>query len=464
MIEAHDAEPRGGGSPGGGPRAAGDHPAHDELTGLPNRSLLYERIGRATDGLRHSTSRGSVALLSIDIDGFGAINDRLGAALGDEILGAVAGRIRDAVRPGDTVARSGGDEFVVLCERLDASEDAVMIADRLDTSFGQPFVLADREFRLEVTIAIALADPQNPDLLDAMRAAESAHITGMPEGGRWRIFDDDLRGRATERRRIETALRATADGQDLELHYQPVVSLRTGRVTGVEALLRWRRGSELVGPDSFIPLAEETGLIVPIGSWVLRTACAQVASWQRSTGWQDLRLAVNVSARQLQLREFATVAVEAAADAALTPGSLSIEITESVLLDDVEASGQRLDHLHELGIGVSLDDFGTGYSSLTYLRRFPVDSVKLDRSFVAGMGTDPGDTAIVTAVVDLASALELESIAEGIETEVQLDLLRSLGCDSGQGYLLSPPVPAEEFQDRFLAAGHDRAVPGWSHP
>lgn len=433
---------------------------HDGLTGLPNRALLFERIDRATEGLRLSSSRGSVALLFIDIDHFKAINDSLGHSAGDRILEQVADRIRDVVRPGDTVARFGGDEFVVLCERLDVAEDAVMIADRLDASFERPVLIEQREVHVGVSIGISYADPDDPDPLAVMRDADAAMYLAKAGGrGRWVIFDDALRARATEHRRTETALRSTVDGQDLELHYQPVVSLQTGCISGVEALLRWRRDGELVGPDSFIPLAEETGLIVPIGTWVMRTACAQIAAWQRRPGWSGLRLAVNVSARQLQQVDFAEVVVAASSEAGLAPGSLSIEITESVLLDDVEASGLRLDHLKQLGIGVSLDDFGTGYSSLTYLRRFPVDSVKLDRSFVAGMGSDPGDTAIVTAVVELGQALGLESVAEGIETETHLEMLRALGCDSGQGFLFSPGVPPGEFEASFLTSSVPAPIP-----
>jgi len=423
-----------------------NHVVPDELTGLASTALLYERIGRATNGLRHPGARGSVALVRIDV---GGVDGRSGEVVADLILVEIAGRIGDAVRPGDTVARSAREQFVVLCERLDSSEDAVMIADRLDTSFEAPFGPPDRPIALDVTISIAVADRESPDLQHAM-GEPLAGPSARTDDGRWQIFDEHLRSRAAQRRQIETDLRATADGQDLELHYQPVVSLHTGLVTGVEALLRWRRGDELLGPDAFIPLAEDTGLIIPIGNWVLRTACEQVARWQQLPGWHGLRLAVNVSARQLQLREFAGLAVTVADETGLAPGTLAIEITESVLLDDVESSGQHLDHLKQVGIEVSLDDFGTGYSSLTYLRGFPVDSVKLDRSFVAGTGTDPGDTAIVTAVVNLASALGLECIAEGIETEAQLKVLRSLGCDSGQGYLFSPGIPPQQFRERFL--------------
>jgi len=425
---------------------------HDELTGLPNRALLFERVGRAIDGLRNPSSTGSVALLFIDIDHFKSINDNLGHTLGDRILERVAERIRDAVRPGDTVARFGGDEFVVLCERLVAREDAVMIADRLESSLEDPLHIEGRQVGLGVSIGISYADPDDPDPISVIRDADAAMYLAKAGGrGRWVIFDDELRERAGERRRTETSMRATLEGQELELHYQPVVSLATDELVGVEALLRWRRDGELVAPDEFVPLAEETGLIVPIGTWVMRTACSQLAAWQARPGCSSLRLAVNVSARQLQDRNFASLASAAAFEPGLAPGTLAIEITESVLLDDVEASVRRLEQLKELGIGISLDDFGTGYSSLTYLRRFPVDTVKLDRSFVDGVGSDEGDTAIVTAVIELAAALGLDSVAEGVETEEQRDALRALGCDYAQGYWYSPGLPADTFAERYLS-------------
>ncbi len=436
---------------------------HDELTGLPNRVLLFERIERAMEGLRHTSSAGSVALLFIDIDHFKSLNDNLGHSAGDRILESVAARIRDAVRPGDTVARFGGDEFVVLCERLDSPEDAVVIADRLEVSLRDPLQVEGRDVRLGVSIGISFADPDDPDPVAVMRDAAAAMYLAKAGGrGRWVVFVDELRERASERRRTETSMRRTLDGEELELHYQPVVSLTDGRLVGVEALLRWRRDGVVVAPDEFVPLAEESGLIVPIGRWVLQTATAQVAAWQQLPGWSHLHLAVNVSARQLQHAGFPTVIAAAVGEPGLTEGSLSIELTESVLLQDVEASRERLDRVRSLGVGVSLDDFGTGYSSLTYLRRFPVDTVKLDRSFVEGVGTDPGDTAIVTAVVDLAAALGLQSVAEGIETPEQLTLLRSLGCHTGQGYLFSPGLDAATFTERYLDGGATRIDPGFA--
>jgi diguanylate cyclase (GGDEF)-like protein len=416
---------------------------HDRLTGLPDRGLLFERIERAADALRGQGARHAVALLFIDIDHFRSLNDRLGHELGDELLVEVARRISSVVRPGDTVARFGGDQFVVLCDRLDDSGDAVVIAHRVDLVLRPPVRLGDHEVRLGASIGISYADPDAVDPLATLRDADAAMSLAKAEGrGQWVIFDEQLRDRAATRSRMETGLRETRNGEELELRYQPSVSLSTGRITGVEALVRWRRDGEWVAPEDFIPVAEETGLVVPIGAWVLQTAVEQVAQWQQLPGWQDLRLAVNVSPRQLQQPEFAAMVARVADWSSLRRGSLWLEITERLLLEDLGLASQRMERLARLGARLALDDFGTGYSSLSYLRRLPVDAVKLDRSFVSGVTTDPGDRAIVEAVVHLAKALGKETIAEGVERADQAELLRSFGCDAVQGHLIAGPVDA----------------------
>jgi diguanylate cyclase (GGDEF)-like protein/PAS domain S-box-containing protein len=431
---------------------------HDPLTGLPNRSLLFERLERAVDGLRGHGTRRSVGLLFIDLDHFKVVNDTLGHALGDDILKEVADRLAAVVRPGDTVARFGGDEFVVLCERLDDPGDAVVIAHRIDVALRRPLRVDDREFELGVSIGISYADPEAGDPLAVLQDADAAMYRAKSEGrGHWVIFDERLREEAARRQRTETALRSTRDGRELEVHYQPVVSLASGRITGVEALVRWRRDGRLVGPSEFVPIAEDTGLIVPIGAWVMRTASRQVAQWQQLPGHQDLTLAVNVSARQIEHPHFTPLVSEVLNGSSLRRGTLWLEITESLLLDDLNTATEHLERLARMGARLALDDFGTGYSSLSYLRRFPVESVKLDRSFVAGIGADAEDSAIVTAVIELARALGKRCVAEGIETEQQYALLRDLGCDFGQGYLMSRPVPAEELRELLVpttAAAH----------
>ena len=424
---------------------------HDPLTGLPNRALLFERIHRALDGVRSVGARRSVALLFVDLDHFKAVNDALGHELGDRILVAVAERISAVLRPGDTVARFGGDEFVVLCERLDHPEDAVVIAHRIDRALQDSLGVSDREFQLGVSIGISYAE-EDDDAAAILRDADTAMYRAKAEGrGRWVVFDDELRAQAGERQRTETALRSSRHGEGLELRYQPVVDLATRIVRGVEVLVRWRRDGELLSPSSFVPIAEETGLIVPIGNWVLETACAQVAQWQQLEGWESLRLSVNVSPRQIEHAGFAPVVAGVTDGTGMRRGTLWLEITESALLGDVDQARERLDRLRALGARLALDDFGTGYSSLTYLQRFPVDAVKLDQSFVAGLDSDPGDVAIITAVVELAAALGKECIAEGVEREAQLDSLRRLGCGSAQGFLFAPPLTAAEMSELLVA-------------
>jgi EAL domain-containing protein (putative c-di-GMP-specific phosphodiesterase class I) len=319
-----------------------------------------------------------------------------------------------------------------------------------------PVRLGDKEVRLGVSIGISYADPDADDPLAALRDADAAMLLAKAEGrGQWVIFDEQLRERAAARERMETGLRSTRHGEELELRYQPSVSLSSGRITGVEALVRWRRDGKWIDPEDFIPVAEETGLVVPIGAWVLQTAVDQMAQWQQLPGWEDLRLAVNVSPRQLQQPEFAAMVARVADRSSLRHGSLWLEITEQLLMEDLGLASQRMERLSRLGARLALDDFGTGYSSLSYLRRLPVDAVKLDRSFVAGVTTDPGARAIVAAVVHLAKALGMESIAEGVEHAAQVELLRSFGCDAVQGNLIAAPVDASTLAQMLAASGEE---------
>lgn len=419
----------------------------DPLTGLANRTLLFDRIQRALDGLRSVGSRHAVALLFIDLDHFKAVNDSLGHDRGDQILIVMAERILSVVRPGDTVARFGGDEFVVLCERLDQPEDAVVIAHRIDASLRDPVVVGDRTVTMGVSIGISYPDG-DVDPSTVLRDADTAMYRAKESGrGRWVIFDDEVREHALARRRIETSLRGARDGEGLELRYQPVINLRTRSVVAVEALLRWNLDGELLSPEQFVPVAETSGLIVPIGAWVLETATAQAARWQRMDGHRGLRMSVNVSPRQIEDPAFSSLVAAALDRTRLTHDTLWLEITESVLVDDVATTRARLERLRVIGARIALDDFGTGHSSLTYLRQFPVDAVKLDRSFVAGVLDDEGDAAIVAAVISLAGTLGKLCIAEGIEEEQQVRSLLAMGCHSGQGYLFAPPLSAAAMSD-----------------
>jgi len=424
---------------------------HDQLTGLPNRLLLFEKMQRVMHGMNQSPVPSRSALLFIDIDHFKKFNDTLGHAKGDRVLQEVASRLSGAVRPGDTVARFGGDEFIVLCERLDAASDAVVIAHRINAACEEQIEIDGSAVTVGVSIGIAEVDPSDPDPLAVIRDADAAMYEAKAGGrGRWVIFDGKMAARATRRRRIASWMRETLEGEEFAVHYQPVVSLATGELVGVEALLRWAHDGLSIAPDEFVPIAEENGLIIPIGAWVMNTACAQVAAWQQRPRWAGLRLAVNVSGRQLQDPGFNIFAADVVSKFGLTPGTLSVEITESVLLDDAAAWGERLEPLKDLGIEISLDDFGTGHSSLTYLRRFPADTVKLDQSFVNGIENNLEDQAIIAAVINLCSTLGLNCVAEGVETFSQLELLKNFGCALGQGHLFAPALDPQEFEAQFL--------------
>ncbi|MEX0767558.1 MAG: EAL domain-containing protein [Microthrixaceae bacterium] len=424
---------------------------HDQLTGLPNRIFLVEKLQRAVAGLHASPVPSRASLLFLDIDHFKKFNDTLGHSHGDQVLQQVAKRLEQVVRPGDIVARFGGDEFIVLCERLDAASDAVVIAHRINEAFLTPLRIDGADVAVGVSIGIAQIDPQEEDPLAVIRDADAAMYQAKTGGrGRWVIFDRKMGAQATQRRRIESWLRDSLEGKEFALEYQPVLSLQTGELLAVEALIRWNHEGIGIDPSEFVPIAEETGLIVPIGAWVLQTACAQLASWQKMPGWSGLRLAVNVSGRQLQDPGFNKLAAGVIAQYALTPHTLSVEITETVFLEDAVAWAERLEPLKQLGIGISLDDFGTGYSSLTYLRRLPADTVKLDQTFVKGLDNSDADKAILAAVISLCSTLGLSCIAEGIETPIQHQMLQELGCDAGQGHLFSPSLQPQEFENQFL--------------
>jgi diguanylate cyclase (GGDEF)-like protein len=432
---------------------------HDTLTGLPNRELLMERLAAVlertaasghTESRRHQTS---VAFALLDLDRFQVVNETLGHHAGDQLLVAAARRIGESVRAGDVVARFGDDVFALLLHPVDGERDAVSVLSVVEASFAEPFLIDGHEVSMTASAGIALGGP-GTTVADLLREAEIAvHRAKIDPVRRTILFDPAMRAQAVERVELERDLRRAIERNELVLHYQPLVELGSERIVGHEALLRWQHPTRgLVPPLSFVPLAEETGLILPMGRWVLATAASQARRWQRaSVAAASLVMSVNLSARQFSQPGLVDEVHELLASTGLDPATLELEITESVVMDESEAGIQRLHTLRALGVRLALDDFGTGYSSLSYLRRLPLDVIKIDRSFVAGLGSPETAEAgganlpIIQAVIALAHGLGIEVVAEGIETAEQLELLRQLGCDRGQGYLFSRPLPAADL-------------------
>jgi diguanylate cyclase len=420
---------------------------HDALTDLPNRALFYDRLGQALARLdRHD---GALAVLFCDLDRFKVVNDSLGHGAGDRLLVAVARRLLSALRAGDTAARFGGDEFVVLCEDVEGELQAIAVAERIAAALQEPFRLGEgMEVHVRTSIGIALATDSGARAEALIRDADAAMYRAKERGrAGYEVFDDEMRDRAVRRLETETSLHRALERGELTLCYQPQVRLATGDLVGVEALVRWshpERGP--ISPADFVALAEETGLIVPIGAWILEAACRQAALW--AAEWPRaarVRMAINLSARQCASAEIVATVAGAIERTGVDPGRICLEITETAMTEALESKAAVLRSLKELGIALAIDDFGTGHSSLRALRRLPVDQVKIDASFVAGMGQSDQEAAIVSAVIGLAHALELETIAEGVETIAQVDRLRALGCDVAQGFYFSEPLRPEEL-------------------
>jgi diguanylate cyclase (GGDEF)-like protein/PAS domain S-box-containing protein len=422
---------------------------HDALTGLPNRTLLLDRLRQALARARRDGSR--VAVIFLDLDNLKVLNDSLGHQAGDQLLRAIGPRLRRELRGTDTVARFGGDEFAVVCSDVTDEHHGAAIAERLVRAFEAPFVVDGEERFGSASVGVVITDPQAPREPEELLSDADAAMYRAKERGRGRaeVFDAGLRARITARLSVERDLRRALDGEGrLWVAYQPYYRLPGRSLAGVEALVRWdhaARGN--LAPAEFIPVAEESGLVVPLGAHVLREACAQVARWRRETPYTDLRLTVNVSARQMASPDFVGTVQEVLADTGLEPDSLGLEITEGLLLEETPATALTIELLQTLGVRLLLDDFGTGYSSLRYLQRYALDGLKVDRAFVAGLGeAGDGDGAIVDAIVGMARALGMAVIPEGVETEAQLARLAALGCDHAQGFLLSRPLPADELE------------------
>jgi diguanylate cyclase (GGDEF)-like protein/PAS domain S-box-containing protein len=425
---------------------------HDPLTGLPNRTLLLDRLGLAL--ARAARRDTDVGVLFCDLDHFKVVNDSLGHSAGDRLLVDIAQRLQEQLRPGDTVSRFGGDEFVILCEDLAHIDEALVIAERVNHAVSRSFDLDGDEVHVGLSTGIAVSKGADGDPEALIRDADAAMYRAKANGrNRYQVFESDMWAQAVDRFDLEKALRRALRQDELELYYQPIIDLHDGQIRQVEALLRWHHPTRgLLGPDEFISVAEETGVIVPIGLWVLDEACSQRRRWAQALPDLELSMAVNLSGRQLAHPDLIDEVIAVIERSGVDPTLLDLEITESVLMDDAAHSQEWLGRLRTLGVCLSVDDFGTGYSSLSYLKRFPVDRLKVDRSFIDGLGTDPEDTAIVAATINLAHSLGLQATAEGVETLRQREALADLGCDRAQGFLLGRPAPVDEVSATLHAA------------
>ncbi len=418
---------------------------HDALTGLPNRALFMDHLQQSVERAKRRKHI-PFAVLFVDFDRFKVINDSLGHMAGDQLLVDISNRLKSTVRPGDTVARIGGDEFTILVDDLNTADEAMLIADRLLRKMAEPFNLAGREVFVTASIGITLSTVGYEQPEDALRDADTAMYRAKTMGkARYEVFDKTMHASAENQLQIQTDLWRAVERAELALDYQPIVSLRTGRIAGFEALLRWRHPSRgLISPMEFISVAEETGLIVSIGRWVLEQACLQIRQFQKIYPHDPpLYVSVNLSAKQFMQPDLIDLVSVALDKSGLEPVSLKVEITESMVMRDVESVTTMLGHLKALGIDVSIDDFGTGYSSLSYLHRFPISTLKVDRSFVSSMTHNVESMEIVRTIVALAGNLSMEVVAEGVETLDQATKLRQMNCEYGQGYFFSRALNAE---------------------
>ena len=417
---------------------------HDPLTGLPNRLLLAERASRALASAK-SEGRG-VGLLFIDLDRFKNINDALGHEAGDRLLQNVAGRVARCVRRSDTIARQGGDEFVVLIEAFQDKGDLAQVAEKILVEVAKPMTVYGKEFQITASIGISVSPVDGEDLRALLKNADIAMYRAKQQGKNIsQYYVSGMNPGSVERLELEAALRHALERNELSLYYQPKVEARSGRVTGIECLLRWQHPTVgLVLPDQLVPLAEETGLIVPIGQWVLRAACLQAQKWV-GQGLPMFRMAVNLSARQFLSATLLEDVAATIRETGMDPRWIEFEVTESVMLPDPQQAVKLLRNLKAMGVRLTIDDFGTGYSSLAYLKRLPIDCVKIDASFIRGIPVDASDVAITETILAMAASLGLKVVAEGVETHDQVRFLERRGCDEMQGYYFSKPLPAEEL-------------------
>jgi len=430
---------------------------YDSLTGLPNRNMFLGELDRSI--ARAVRQGGEFAIFFIDLDRFKTINDTLGHDAGDELLRTMAQRLRQALRKNDLVARLGGDEFVVLLEGASTGADLAALANKLLQVIAEPITIQGLAFLVTGSIGIGCWPVDGEDAATLLKHADAAMYLAKEKGkNKLQFYTAELADMAARQFELESALRLGLVRDELVLHFQPKVSVADGTILGLEALVRWHHPARgLVPPDEFVPLAEERGLIVPLGRWVLQATCRQIRDW-RSAGLHSPPVAVNLSARQFADDDLVDHIETAMARYGVTPADIEVELTESALMADPERAKEVLGRLHQLGIRISIDDFGTGYSSLSYLKRFPAETVKIDRSFISGLPLDGDDTAITQAVIAMAHSLGMAVVAEGVETSEQLALLRRLGCDEAQGYLLGRPVAAADMAARLLPAAPQAAA------
>lgn len=426
--------------------------SHDALTGLPNRPLFTDRLKQAFErAKRHEDQQ--FAVLFLDFDRFKLVNDSLGHHVGDELLKGIAGRLQKAARSEDTVARIGGDEFIILFENLKHADEAIEVANRIKDAMSHPFNLCGHEVFSSASIGIALSAGEYVKAEDILRDADTAMYRAKELGkARHAMFDPEMHSQANEALTLETDLRRAIERQEFIVHYQPIVELATGRISGFESLVRWKHPKHgFLSPAKFIPVAEETGLIVSIDAWVLGEGCRQMRLWQEQFPiYPPLTISVNLSGKQFAQAGLVKYVKQVLDETNLDPRSLKLEITESAVMENIETAAGMLKQLRALGVKLSMDDFGTGYSSLSYLNRLPISTLKIDRSFINQMADQDENAAIVRTIVMLAQTLTMDVVAEGIETENQVAQLRALGCESGQGYFFSEPISREDAT-RFLS-------------
>ena len=431
---------------------------HDALTDLPNRILFEDRLTQAL--ILAERNRQPLGMLFLSLDRFKKVHDTLGRAIGDRLLQKVAERLRGNAHKGETVARFEGDEFALLLTQIGGTEDedVVEVIFQINESLKLPFVIDDHELFITVSIGISLYPDDGADAPTLLKNADAALNRAREQGeNNYQFYTADMNAKAMKRLTLENSLRWALERSEFEVYYQPVLDINTRKIVGMEALVRWHHPElGLVQPAEFIPLAEDTGMIVPIGEWVLRTACAQNKSWQ-AAGFAPLSLAVNLSVRQFQQQNLSEVIARILQETGLNAHDLELELTESSIMKNAESAVRTLGELKAMGVKIAIDDFGTGYSSLGYLKRLPIDTLKIDRSFVCDVTTDPDDAALVMAIITLAHNLRLKVIAEGVDSEEQLRFLHLLRCDEWQGYLFSKPLPVEAFEE-LLAQGHNLAL------